>query len=70
MARLYKKASLQATPKRYCRDCAHSYDWHDKGHDGQMILCRCPFDAKKEYGKYSKLLSDKECVHFKIRLTD
>ncbi len=54
-------------PKRRCRDCAHSYDWHKKALDGHLILCRCPHDARSQHGKFCKFLSDPECEHFKDR---
>lgn len=54
-------------PKRHCRDCAHSYDWHNKALDGHLILCRCDLDAKSQFGKFCKFLSDPECDHFKPR---
>lgn len=57
-------------PKYRCRDCAHSYDWHNKALDGHLILCRCPYDAKSQYGKFCKFLSDFQCSdHFKKRTT-
>lgn len=51
-------------PKRRCRDCAHSYDWHDKAFNGGMILCRCPYDERSKHGKFSKFLSDPQCDKF------
>lgn len=54
-------------PKRHCRDCAHSYDWQNKALDGRLILCRCPYDAKSQHGKFCKFLSDPECDQFKER---
>jgi hypothetical protein len=68
MRRTPKKA-LQEQPQHRCRDCAHSYDWHSKALDGHLILCRCRFDEKTEYGRWCKFLSDPECAHFKQRLT-
>lgn len=50
-----------------CRDCQHSYDWHDKALDGHLILCRCPFDGKTENGKWCKFLNDYQCDKFKLR---
>lgn len=58
----------QEAPKRHCRECAHSYDWHNRSfNDGHLILCRCPHDARSQHGKFCKLLSDSECPLFKER---
>lgn len=54
-------------PKHHCRDCAHSYDWHNKSLDGHLIFCRCKYDAMSQFGKWSKYLSDPECDNFKNR---
>lgn len=59
------KKQAPAKPTRFCRDCAHSYDWQSKALDGHLIICRCKFDAKSEYGKWCKFLSDPECDNFK-----
>lgn len=50
-----------------CRDCRHSYDWHSKAIDGHLILCRCKFDNKTEFGRWSKFLKDPQCEHFLLR---
>lgn len=47
--------------KYTCRDCAKSYDWHSEAYDGHLMLCRCEHHTE---GKYSKLLSDRQCAHF------
>lgn len=55
-------------PDKRCRDCAHSYDWHNRSfHDGHLILCRCPHDAKSQNGVFCKFLSDAACALFKQR---
>ena len=54
-------------PKFHCRDCANSYDWHSKALDGHLILCRCKYDAKSEYGKWCKFLNDAQGENFKMR---
>lgn len=64
------KKQVPAKPTRFCRDCAHSYDWHSKALDGHLILCRCKFDAKTEHGKWCKFLKDPECYHFQPRPTE
>lgn len=62
------KAKKPEAPKRCCRECAHSYDWHNRSfNDGHLILCRCPHDARSQHGKFCKFLSDPECEHFKER---
>jgi hypothetical protein len=57
-------------PTVFCSDCRHSYDWHSKAIDGHLILCRCRLDAKSEYGKWSKFLSDAACDNFQQRQED
>lgn len=55
--------NIQKTEFR-CRDCARSYDWRDRGFDGSLILCRCPFYTG---GKWCKFLTDPQCEHFTRR---
>jgi hypothetical protein len=62
-----RKKEQQERPKRYCQDCAHSYDWHSQALDGHLILCRCKLDEKTDHGKWCKFLSDIECRLFKPR---
>lgn len=58
-------------PKHTCRECAHSYDWNNRSfHDGHLIFCRCPHDAKSKHGQFCKFLSDPECPQFKPRPTN
>lgn len=54
----------QEKPKFRCKDCIHSYDWHNEALDGHLILCRCKHDAKSEHGKWCKFLSDCQCERF------
>lgn len=66
--RIRNVKGVPEAPKNLCRDCAYSYDWHNRGADGAPIFCRCPHDAKSEHGKLSKFLSDYQCgEHFKKR---
>lgn len=58
------KAQKIEKPKHTCRECANSYDWHDKAFNGGMILCRCPYDERSKHGKFSKFLSDPQCDKF------
>lgn len=48
-----------------CRDCAHSYDWHEIGANGAPFLARCPY--RWEGGKWCIFLSDRACENFKKR---
>lgn len=65
------KNKLPEAPKYRCRDCAHSYDWQNRALDGHLILCRCPYDKKSQYGMFCKFLSDYQCSdHFKKRTTE
>lgn len=61
-----KNSQIEHIDKR-CRDCAHSYDWHNKALDGHLILCRCPYDEKSKRGQFCKFLSDCVCDHYKPR---
>ena len=61
-ARTGQKKKQEEKPKRFCRECGHSYDWHDKAWDGHLILCRCPF--KQQGGKFCIFLSDEACENF------
>ena len=63
-----KKVYIKDIAQFHCSDCKHSYDWHDKALDGHLILCRCKLDAKSEYGKWCKFLSDWECDNFVKRI--
>lgn len=36
-----KKKVIEKT-QYHCRDCAHSYDWHEIGANGKPFMCRCP----------------------------
>lgn len=45
-------------PQYTCKDCKESYDWHNKGANGTMILCSC------KYFKYCRFLNLDYCDHF------
>lgn len=65
MAQVRKPKAKTAQESPYkCRDCRLSYDWHSKALDGHLILCRCDKDAKSEFGKWCKFLSDPACPQF------
>lgn len=51
-------------PQRYCRDCAHAYDFHSPALDGHMILCRCPHDERTERGKWCIFTRQRACDRF------
>lgn len=58
-----KKAVNQTTHR--CRDCKHSYDWHEIAMDtGQPFMCRCSYYTD---GKYCKFLNDYTCEHFEMK---
>lgn len=51
--------------KYRCRDCKHSFDWHEKAYDtGEPFLCRCKYYTN---GKYCKFLNDYQCNQFELR---
>ena len=64
MAKTKRNEKEKETAKYHCRDCAHSYDWHEIGANGKPFLCRCPYYTD---GVYCRFLSDPQCEHFKIR---
>lgn len=55
------KKKAQTATQYHCRECQHSYDWHEKNWQGELFMCRCKF------GKWSKFLSDKQCDKFELR---
>lgn len=57
-------AKADNSPKYTCRDCAHSYDWHEIGFDGKPFMCRCQYYTA---GKYCRFLKDQQCEHFQTR---
>lgn len=63
ISRAEKRNSALSDKK--CRDCALSYDWHNKAIDGHLILCRCPH--KQQGGKFCIFLSDPACELFQPR---
>lgn len=47
-----------------CRDCNHSYDWHEIAFDtGKPFMCRCPH---YEGGRFTKFLKDNQCEYFEL----
>lgn len=60
------RKAVAAAVQYTCRDCANSYDFHERGWDGKPFLCRCPFYKD---GKFSMFLTDKACKdHFILRI--
>ena len=48
-----------------CRDCKHSYNWHEIAADtGQPFMCYCPHYTE---GKYCKFLSDNQSDKFELK---
>lgn len=69
---ILKKPMVKSVPDQWivwvadsCRDCEHSYDWHEKNWKGELFMCKCPFHKN---GEYSKFLSDPQCSNFKHRV--
>ncbi|RGZ10189.1 hypothetical protein DXA04_20720 [Phocaeicola vulgatus] len=54
-------STTEEQPKFQCRDCGHSYDWHEIGANGKPFMCRCPFYTG---GKFCRFLSAPQCEHF------
>nr|DAO06563.1 MAG TPA: zinc-ribbon domain protein [Caudoviricetes sp.] len=57
-------ARLAEVPQYRCRDCQHSYDWHEKNWRGELFMCRCKHHHD---GKFTKFLKDPQCEHFTLR---
>ena len=55
-----KKVVKPANPY-HCRDCKHSYDWHEKNQAGEFFMCRCPFQ------KWSRFLNRDICDKFELK---
>lgn len=56
------KIKTKAAGKVYhCRECKHSYDYHELNYKGEPFLCKCPFE------KYSKFLDSDYCKRFEKR---
>jgi len=63
-----RRAKAVATePQMTCRDCKHSYDWHEKGWDGKPFMCRCQYYTD---GKFCRFLNDPQCENFQLRPQD
>lgn len=56
-----RKTAAQTRPQYTCKDCAHSTDWHSRGADGSMILCRCRFH------EWCRFLNRDYCENFAHR---
>lgn len=50
--------------RHFCRECAHSKDYHSMSLKGEPILCKCP------YQRWSMLLNWDCCEHFKMKAYD
>lgn len=48
--------------EHYCKNCAHAYDYHEKGKNGEPFLCRCPFEKWSQFLNYPN-----RCVNFKTK---
>jgi hypothetical protein len=51
-------------PLHVCKECVHSYDWHEKNWLGELFMCRCPYHKE---GKFSKFLDDPQCAKFELK---
>lgn len=67
MARGRKIIVQPEKPKHACRECRHSFDWHEKNWRGELFMCRCPHHKG---GKFSKFLDDPQCKMFELRDND
>lgn len=53
-----KKTVKKEEIRHYCRECKHSYDYHELDYKGEPFLCKCPFF------QYSKFLNRDCCSKF------
>lgn len=67
MARVRKRPIQSEKPEHSCRECRHSFDWHEKDWRGELFMCRCPHHKD---GKFSKFLNDPQCKLFESRDDD
>ena len=61
---MVRRVSKGAAAKYSCRDCKHSFDWHEKNWQGELFMCRCKHHHD---GKFTKFLKDPQCEHFTLR---
>ena len=59
-----QRPSQADKPRHQCRQCRHSYDWHEKNWRGEPFMCRCPYHHE---GRYTRLLSSPACEHFAMK---
>jgi hypothetical protein len=59
-----RKRKDEEKQKYQCRHCKNSYNWHEKNWKGDFFMCYCDFHKE---GKFSKLLSDRQCDQFILR---
>lgn len=48
----------EVRPKYTCRDCAHSFNYHEKDIYGNFFMCKCKFH------EWSKFLNHSYCENF------
>lgn len=58
-----KKVVKEKSPY-HCRDCEHSYDWHEKDWKGDLFMCRCKFS------QWNKFLNRDVCNKFELKKKD
>jgi len=59
-----KKAIIKT--QYHCRNCKHSYDWHEKAYNTeQPFMCRCKYHHD---GMFIKFLNDNQCDNFKLKV--
>lgn len=51
----------QPETQLHCRECKHSFDYHELNYKGEPFLCKCPFH------KWSKFLDRDWCKNFEKR---
>lgn len=56
-----RRKQYKAEARHACRDCKHSYDWHEKNWRGELFMCRCRIRP------YSRFLDDPECEKFELK---
>lgn len=49
---------VKERPTKFCRDCKHAFDYHEKNLKGEFFMCKCPFH------QWSKFLNHSHCKHF------
>lgn len=60
-----RKKVIKKEERHCCGECGNAYDFHSPALDGTPTLCRCQYYTE---GKFCRIVSERACEHFKIRM--